>query len=182
MEATDKGGAPMGYEAIGTVQETGAEVKHRKSRRPRRDAFAFSDGTCLFCEDCLQSTASSATSTSAAPAEGARSVRPLMPGRVRTLGDGVADLHPAVRPGNRARAGAGGQRRSQSGGLRPRRGVVAELVDRVFVGFGVAGGEEGSRRGRPVVLTKGLMLVPGTTFVRDTADPLTPQLMPGPGL
>src|SRR5436305_6978724 len=53
MEPTD-GGRPMGHEAIGVVEEVGAEVRTVKSGDVVVMPFAFSDGTCLFCEDGLQ--------------------------------------------------------------------------------------------------------------------------------
>ena len=53
MEPTD-GGRPMGHEAIGVVEEVGAEVGTVKAGDLVVMPFAFSDGTCLFCEDGLQ--------------------------------------------------------------------------------------------------------------------------------
>jgi threonine dehydrogenase-like Zn-dependent dehydrogenase len=53
MEPTD-GGRPMGHEAIGVVEEIGAEVSTVKPGDLVVMPFAFSDGTCLFCEDGLQ--------------------------------------------------------------------------------------------------------------------------------
>jgi len=53
MEPTD-GGRPMGHEAIGVVEEIGAEVNTVKCGDLVVMPFAFSDGTCLFCEDGLQ--------------------------------------------------------------------------------------------------------------------------------
>jgi threonine dehydrogenase-like Zn-dependent dehydrogenase len=53
MEATD-GGRPMGHEAIGVVEEIGTEVSTVKPGDLVVMPFAFSDGTCLFCEDGLQ--------------------------------------------------------------------------------------------------------------------------------
>lgn len=53
MEPTD-GGRPMGHEAIGVVEEIGAEVSTVKVGDLVVMPFAFSDGTCLFCEDGLQ--------------------------------------------------------------------------------------------------------------------------------
>jgi threonine dehydrogenase-like Zn-dependent dehydrogenase len=53
MESTD-GGRPMGHEAIGVVEEVGAEVRTVKAGDVVVMPFAFSDGTCLFCEDGLQ--------------------------------------------------------------------------------------------------------------------------------
>jgi threonine dehydrogenase-like Zn-dependent dehydrogenase len=53
MEPTD-GGRPMGHEAIGVVEEIGPEVSTVKPGDLVVMPFAFSDGTCLFCEDGLQ--------------------------------------------------------------------------------------------------------------------------------
>jgi len=53
MEPTE-GGRPMGHEAIGVVEEVGAEVRTVKVGEVVVMPFAFSDGTCLFCEDGLQ--------------------------------------------------------------------------------------------------------------------------------
>jgi threonine dehydrogenase-like Zn-dependent dehydrogenase len=53
MEPSD-GGRPMGHEAIGVVEEVGAEVRSVKAGDVVVMPFAFSDGTCVFCEDGLQ--------------------------------------------------------------------------------------------------------------------------------
>ena len=53
MEPTD-GGRPMGHEAIGVVEDVGAEVSTVEAGDLVVMPFAFSDGTCLFCEDGLQ--------------------------------------------------------------------------------------------------------------------------------
>lgn len=53
MEPTE-GGRQMGHEAIGVVEEVGAEVNTVKPGDVVVMPFAFSDGTCLFCEDGLQ--------------------------------------------------------------------------------------------------------------------------------
>lgn len=53
MEPTE-GGRPMGHEAIGVVEDVGAEVSRVKPGDLVVMPFAFSDGTCLFCEDGLQ--------------------------------------------------------------------------------------------------------------------------------
>jgi hypothetical protein len=52
MEPTD-GGRPMGHEAIGVVEEVGAEVSTVEAGDLVVMPFAFSDGTCIFCEDGL---------------------------------------------------------------------------------------------------------------------------------
>jgi threonine dehydrogenase-like Zn-dependent dehydrogenase len=53
MEPSE-GGRPMGHEAIGVVEEIGPEVRTVKAGDVVVMPFAFSDGTCLFCEDGLQ--------------------------------------------------------------------------------------------------------------------------------
>jgi threonine dehydrogenase-like Zn-dependent dehydrogenase len=53
MEPTD-GGRPMGHEAIGVVEEIGGEVSTVKPGDLVVMPFAFSDGTCLFCGEGLQ--------------------------------------------------------------------------------------------------------------------------------
>jgi threonine dehydrogenase-like Zn-dependent dehydrogenase len=53
MEPTE-GGRPMGHEAIGVVEEVGAEVGTVEAGDLVVMPFAFSDGTCLFCEEGLQ--------------------------------------------------------------------------------------------------------------------------------
>jgi threonine dehydrogenase-like Zn-dependent dehydrogenase len=47
-------GRVMGHEAIGVVEEVGAEVRTVKAGDLVVMPFAFSDGTCLFCHDGLQ--------------------------------------------------------------------------------------------------------------------------------
>jgi threonine dehydrogenase-like Zn-dependent dehydrogenase len=47
-------GRVMGHEAIGVVEEVGAEVSTVKAGDLVVMPFAFSDGTCLFCHDGLQ--------------------------------------------------------------------------------------------------------------------------------
>jgi threonine dehydrogenase-like Zn-dependent dehydrogenase len=47
-------GQQMGHEAIGVVQEVGREVHTIKSGHVVVMPFAYSDGTCIFCEDGLQ--------------------------------------------------------------------------------------------------------------------------------
>src|SRR3954453_11784524 len=53
MEPSD-GGRPMGHEAIGVVEDVGAEVSTVKAGDLVVMPFAYSDGTCLFCHDGLQ--------------------------------------------------------------------------------------------------------------------------------
>ncbi len=44
----------MGHEAIGVVEEIGAEVRTVKKGDLVVMPFAFSDGTCVFCHERLQ--------------------------------------------------------------------------------------------------------------------------------
>jgi threonine dehydrogenase-like Zn-dependent dehydrogenase len=53
MESTE-GGRPMGHEAIGVVEDVGADVGTVKVGDLVVMPFAYSDGTCLFCHDGLQ--------------------------------------------------------------------------------------------------------------------------------
>lgn len=48
------GPRPMGHEAIGVVLKVGSEVQRIKPGQIVIMPFAFSDGTCLFCEEGLQ--------------------------------------------------------------------------------------------------------------------------------
>jgi threonine dehydrogenase-like Zn-dependent dehydrogenase len=50
----DDGARVMGHEAIGVVEEIGANVRTVKLGDVVVMPFAFSDGTCLFCEEGLQ--------------------------------------------------------------------------------------------------------------------------------
>src|SRR3954447_7742190 len=52
--ANDGNGRVMGHEAIGVVEGVGSEVRTVKAGDLVVMPFAFSDGTCLFCEDGLQ--------------------------------------------------------------------------------------------------------------------------------
>jgi hypothetical protein len=47
-------GRPMGHEAIGVVEDVGAEVRNVKRGDLVVMPFAFSDGTCAFCHEGLQ--------------------------------------------------------------------------------------------------------------------------------
>jgi threonine dehydrogenase-like Zn-dependent dehydrogenase len=47
-------GRPMGHEAIGVVEDIGAEVRNIKLGELVVMPFAFSDGTCAFCHEGLQ--------------------------------------------------------------------------------------------------------------------------------
>src|SRR4051812_16828182 len=52
MEPSDTGQS-MGHEAIGVVEDVGAEVQTLKAGDVVVMPFAFSDGTCVFCHDGL---------------------------------------------------------------------------------------------------------------------------------
>jgi hypothetical protein len=53
LEPSSEGRA-MGHEAIGVVEDVGTEVRTVKPGDLVVMPFAFSDGTCLFCDDGLQ--------------------------------------------------------------------------------------------------------------------------------
>src|SRR5207302_4359816 len=53
LEASE-GSRAMGHEAIGVVEDVGAQVSTVKAGDLVVMPFAFSDGTCLFCHDGLQ--------------------------------------------------------------------------------------------------------------------------------
>jgi threonine dehydrogenase-like Zn-dependent dehydrogenase len=53
LDPTETGRA-MGHEAIGVVEDVGAEVRNIKPGDLVAMPFAFSDGTCAFCHDGLQ--------------------------------------------------------------------------------------------------------------------------------
>jgi len=55
MEPTD-GGVRMGHEALGVVEEIGADVRNVKKGDLVIMPFAFSDGTCEFCEEGLNTS------------------------------------------------------------------------------------------------------------------------------
>jgi threonine dehydrogenase-like Zn-dependent dehydrogenase/predicted MFS family arabinose efflux permease len=52
MESSDRG-QPMGHEAIGVIEEIGADVRTLKRGDVVVMPFAFSDGTCAFCHEGL---------------------------------------------------------------------------------------------------------------------------------
>jgi threonine dehydrogenase-like Zn-dependent dehydrogenase len=52
--SSSEGPRVMGHEAIGVVEEVGAEVRTVKTGDLVVMPFAFSDGTCIFCDDGLQ--------------------------------------------------------------------------------------------------------------------------------
>lgn len=54
LKAPDEGGQRMGHEAIGVVEAVGAEVRSIKAGDFVIMPFAFSDGTCDFCQEGLQ--------------------------------------------------------------------------------------------------------------------------------
>jgi threonine dehydrogenase-like Zn-dependent dehydrogenase len=49
-------GRPMGHEAIGVVEDVGSDVRTVKRGQLVVMPFAYSDGSCLFCEDGLQTS------------------------------------------------------------------------------------------------------------------------------
>jgi threonine dehydrogenase-like Zn-dependent dehydrogenase len=49
-------GRRMGHEAIGVVEEVGAEVREMKAGDLVIMPFAYSDGTCVFCHEHLQTS------------------------------------------------------------------------------------------------------------------------------
>src|SRR3954453_13698199 len=51
--AAEDGARVMGHEAIGVVEEIGADVRTVKAGDVVVMPFAFSDGTCIFCEQGL---------------------------------------------------------------------------------------------------------------------------------
>src|SRR5256884_6598747 len=55
MERSDTGRV-MGHEAIGVVEDVGADVQRIKRGDLVIMPFAFSDGTCVFCHDGLQTS------------------------------------------------------------------------------------------------------------------------------
>ncbi|HEU5358869.1 MAG TPA: zinc-dependent alcohol dehydrogenase family protein [Gemmatimonadales bacterium] len=56
LMAPVEGGRRMGHEAIGVIEETGAEVRTLKAGDFVIMPFAFSDGTCDFCHEGLQTS------------------------------------------------------------------------------------------------------------------------------
>jgi threonine dehydrogenase-like Zn-dependent dehydrogenase len=76
LQPTDTG-RPMGHEAIGLVEDVGADVQTIKSGDLVVMPFAFSDGTCAFCREglhtaCVQGGFFDGYGTSAAQAEAVR--------------------------------------------------------------------------------------------------------------
>jgi threonine dehydrogenase-like Zn-dependent dehydrogenase len=55
LERTDTG-RRMGHEAIGVIEDVGAEVRTMKAGDLVVMPFAFSDGICVFCHEGLQTT------------------------------------------------------------------------------------------------------------------------------
>ncbi len=49
-------GRRMGHEAVGVIEAVGAEVRTLKQRDVVTMPFAFSDGTCVFCREGLQTS------------------------------------------------------------------------------------------------------------------------------
>src|SRR5512140_1988475 len=52
----EEGGRRMGHEAIGVVEAVGADVRTVKAGDLVIMPFAFSDGTCAFCHEGLQTS------------------------------------------------------------------------------------------------------------------------------
>ena len=76
LEKTE-GGRPMGHEAIGVVEDVGADVQAIKRGDVVVMPFAFSDGTCAFCSEglhtaCVHGGFFDGYGTSAAQAEAVR--------------------------------------------------------------------------------------------------------------
>src|SRR5205807_441267 len=55
LERTNTG-RPVGHEAIGVVEKVGAQVRTLKTGDVVVMPFAYSDGTCLFCHEHLQTS------------------------------------------------------------------------------------------------------------------------------
>jgi len=88
LEPTETG-RPMGHEAIGVVEDVGAEVRAVKRGDLVVMPFAFSDGTCVFCHEglhtaCVHGGFFDGYGTSAAQAEAVRV--PLADGTLYPLG------------------------------------------------------------------------------------------------
>jgi threonine dehydrogenase-like Zn-dependent dehydrogenase len=93
LEPTETG-RPMGHEAIGVVEDVGADVRTVKPGDLVVMPFAFSDGTCAFCSEglhtaCVHGGFFDAYGTSAAQAESVRV--PLADGTLYTLPVGEDD-------------------------------------------------------------------------------------------
>jgi threonine dehydrogenase-like Zn-dependent dehydrogenase len=93
LERTDTG-RPMGHEAIGVIEDVGAEVRTLKAGDLVVMPFAFSDGTCDFCREGLQTACVhggffDGFGTSAAQAEAVRV--PLADGTLYALPVGEDD-------------------------------------------------------------------------------------------
>ncbi len=56
FEPVGDGGRPMGHEAIGIVEDVGSDVQRIKRGQVVIMPFAFSDGTCTYCEHDLQTS------------------------------------------------------------------------------------------------------------------------------
>ena len=50
------GGRPMGHEAIGVIEDVGSDVRTLKRGQLVVMPFAYSDGTCTFCQDHVQTS------------------------------------------------------------------------------------------------------------------------------
>ena len=101
MERSETG-RPMGHEAIGVVEDVGAEVRNIRVGDLAVMPFAFSDGTCAFCREglhtaCVHGGFFDGYGTSAAQAEAVRV--PLADGTLFPLPVGEDDaLMPALLP------------------------------------------------------------------------------------
>ena len=93
LEPTE-GGRPMGHEAIGLVEDVGADVRTVKPGDVVVMPFAFSDGTCAFCREglhtaCVHGGFFDGLATGAAQAEAVRV--PLADGTLYALPVGEDD-------------------------------------------------------------------------------------------
>ena len=93
LEPTE-GGRPMGHEAIGVVEDVGADVRTVKPGDVVVMPFAFSDGTCAFCREglhtaCVHGGFFDGLDTGAAQAEAVRV--PLADGTLYALPVGEDD-------------------------------------------------------------------------------------------
>jgi threonine dehydrogenase-like Zn-dependent dehydrogenase len=99
LEHSDAGRV-MGHEAIGIVEAVGADVRTVKAGTVVVMPFAFSDGTCLFCDDGLQTSCvhGGFFGTTDVPGAQAEAVRvPLADGTLFALSVGEDDaLMPAL--------------------------------------------------------------------------------------
>jgi threonine dehydrogenase-like Zn-dependent dehydrogenase len=98
MEPSDSGRV-MGHEAIGVVDDVGADVETIKTGDVVLMPFAFSDGTCVFCSDGLQTACvhGGFFGTEAVPGAQAEAVRiPLADGTLFSLQTEDESLLPSL--------------------------------------------------------------------------------------